>query len=56
MDDEVRCVCGHPLEAHEHYRSGTDCSLCGGRSCPRFRPGGSRLDRLRSALVSKRSD
>jgi hypothetical protein len=25
--------CGHAKQAHQHYRSGTDCSLC---SCPRF--------------------
>ena len=28
-----RCSCGHRKSAHEHYRRGTDCSLC---SCPRF--------------------
>ena len=27
------CTCGHPREAHEHYRRGTDCSAC---LCPRF--------------------
>jgi len=27
------CRCGHPKDAHEHYRSGTDC---GGCSCARF--------------------
>jgi hypothetical protein len=22
------CVCGHPKQAHQHYRPGTDCALC----------------------------
>lgn len=25
------CRCGHHADHHEHYRAGTDCSLC---SCP----------------------
>jgi hypothetical protein len=29
------CRCGDPGAAHEHYRAGTDCALCG---CDRFRP------------------
>ena len=29
-----RCRCGHLRNAHQHYRSGSDCGLCG---CPRFR-------------------
>jgi hypothetical protein len=32
------CVCGHPRRAHEHYRAGSDCSLCEHAGCPRFRP------------------
>ncbi|MFN8079242.1 MAG: hypothetical protein U0Q19_06725 [Kineosporiaceae bacterium] len=32
------CVCGHPASAHEHFRAGTECSLCPGTHCPRFRP------------------
>jgi hypothetical protein len=32
----IRCNdCGHLREAHEHYRHGTDCSLC---PCPQFIP------------------
>jgi hypothetical protein len=31
------CVCGHPRSAHEHYRPGSDCALCGPQACPRFR-------------------
>jgi hypothetical protein len=43
------CVCGHPREAHEHYRAGSDCALCGKSGCPRFRVAGglrARLTRL----------
>lgn len=32
--DAPACVCGHPQDAHEHYRAGSDCALC---DCPRFR-------------------
>lgn len=28
------CSCGHVRAAHEHYRRGTDCALCG---CGRYR-------------------
>lgn len=35
-----RCVCGHLVTAHEHYRAGTDCSLCDPGSCPHFRSAG----------------
>lgn len=31
------CICGHDRTAHEHYRSGSDCSLCPTRSCRKFR-------------------
>ena len=24
----VRCACGHPIQAHEHYRRGRECALC----------------------------
>jgi hypothetical protein len=30
------CHCRHPYAAHQHYRSGSECSLCSG--CPRYRP------------------
>lgn len=23
------CRCGHERDAHEHYRAGTDCGVCG---------------------------
>jgi hypothetical protein len=28
------CSCGHPRQAHQHYRRGSDCAMCG---CGRFR-------------------
>lgn|GEM_PF-1995902 len=30
------CACGHPFEAHEHYRKGTECSICDVRTCSAF--------------------
>lgn len=33
---DVRCRCGHGLDMHEHFRSGTDCSACGAAECGRF--------------------
>lgn len=30
------CACGHAREAHEHYRRGTECSICDIRSCSAF--------------------
>lgn len=32
------CRCGHARSAHEHYRRGTDCALCGRDLCPNYRP------------------
>ena len=29
----VLCRCGHERVAHQHYRRGTECALCG---CPRW--------------------
>lgn len=26
--DAPDCSCGHDHDAHEHYRSGSDCALC----------------------------
>lgn len=31
------CTCGHPRTAHEHYRPGTECSLCPLGGCTRFK-------------------
>lgn len=33
------CRCGHEREAHDHYRAGTECALCGAEGCPRYRDG-----------------
>jgi hypothetical protein len=30
------CRCGHVEAAHEHYRRGTDCGICGRDACPAF--------------------
>ncbi len=38
MTTELRCRCGHSLEAHEHFRAGRDCSACGDHGCRRFVP------------------
>jgi hypothetical protein len=32
------CTCGHGKDAHEHYRPGTDCGVCGATTCAAFRP------------------
>lgn len=46
----MRCVCGHPRRVHEHWRTGSDCGVCGGNRCARFRwrwlhPGAWRYER-----------
>jgi hypothetical protein len=33
--EAVLCTCGHEKDAHQHYRRGTPCALCG---CARWRP------------------
>jgi hypothetical protein len=38
MTTELRCRCGHSLEAHEHFRAGRDCSACADDGCRRFTP------------------
>ncbi|MCW2528542.1 MAG: hypothetical protein JWM76_3402 [Pseudonocardiales bacterium] len=30
------CVCGHIAEAHEHYRRGSDCAICGAATCSTY--------------------
>ena len=38
------CRCGHAVEAHEHFRPGSDCGACGAAQCGLFRaPGRPRL-------------
>ncbi|WP_433288992.1 hypothetical protein ACQPZQ_37585 [Pseudonocardia sp. CA-142604] len=34
------CTCGHAREAHEHYRPGTDCGVCGATGCSAYRARG----------------
>jgi hypothetical protein len=36
MAEEDLCRCGHPREAHEHYRRGSDCGECGAEKCGAF--------------------
>lgn len=37
MATSVMCRCGHGRETHEHFRSGSDCGICGTRACRHFR-------------------
>ena len=32
------CLCGHGKAAHEHYRPGWDCGICGSMTCVDYRP------------------
>jgi hypothetical protein len=45
------CQCGHAKEAHEHYRPGRDCGICGADVCAAYRaargPARRRLPRRR---------
>ena len=35
-DSNALCACGHIREAHEHYRRGSECSICDIRECSAF--------------------
>ncbi|MGX6605278.1 hypothetical protein ACWKSP_24545 [Micromonosporaceae bacterium Da 78-11] len=35
--EKALCVCGHQQPAHQHFRRGADCALCGPSLCPRYR-------------------
>jgi len=38
VDSANSCACGHTASAHEHFRPGSECSLCRSRrACTRFR-------------------
>ncbi len=37
------CLCGHGTRAHEHWRPGSDCGVCGAAGCPTFRRHGGRV-------------
>ncbi len=45
---EPACRCGHGAEAHEHFRTGSDCGACG---CARYRTTGASAGRA-SMLVA----
>jgi len=45
------CRCGHPRDAHEHYRSGTECAVCA--ECPGFRPPAGPLRRFAARLARR---
>ena len=34
---EHACRCAHAHEAHIHYRSGSDCGICGPDLCAKYR-------------------
>ena len=42
------CRCGHGAEAHEHFRSGSDCSACG---CATYRTTPTRASIGRAAML-----
>jgi hypothetical protein len=44
------CVCSHPRAAHEHYRRGSDCGVCGASVCSAYRRRGGRTRRFLRAL------
>lgn len=49
------CGCGHALAAHEHYRRGSDCGICGAAKCAAYRRPRNRLWwMLRRALLRRR--
>lgn len=59
--DPPDCRCGHPRDAHAHFRPSTACGICGPDLCPAYRrppPGWSaaaarRLNRL-FAVIRRR--
>jgi hypothetical protein len=42
------CRCGHAYAAHEHYRSGSDCSSC--LECQHYRPARGLIPRMTGML------
>jgi len=40
------CVCLHARAAHEHYRRGSDCGVCGADGCAAYRRRGGALRRM----------
>lgn len=47
-----RCRCGHPYVAHQHYRSGSECSQC--PDCPRYRSASGIIKRIIDRLTKFR--
>lgn len=45
------CRCGHAYVAHQHYRSGSECSICS--ECPRFRPAPGLVARIIGMLTGR---
>ena len=44
------CRCGHDREAHQHYRPGSDCGVCGYGACPYYLGPGVARHRVRQLL------
>jgi hypothetical protein len=55
---ETVCRCGHQQAAHEHYRRGSDCGVCGRDTCPAFTaaPARSSDDDSRAASLQSESN
>ena len=47
------CQCGHSRAAHQHYRSGSECSLCS--DCPRYRASLPSVTRLITWMAKRRA-
>jgi len=45
-----QCLCGHPYVAHQHYRSGSECSFCS--DCTRYRTGRVGIVRIVALLTN----
>ena len=45
-----QCRCGHPYAAHQHYRGGSECSLCS--DCARYRAGRPGIARMVASLTN----
>ena len=45
------CTCGHPYAAHQHYRSGSECSICS--DCHRYRSGGGLVARVIKMMTGR---
>lgn len=46
---EDLCQCGHVRDAHEHYRRGSDCSVCSAGDCAKFRAAARAADPMNAA-------